>query len=89
MILSRSREDGENERVRKVFDSVVKSLEGYEYITSNIESINDHKGELEITLKVNCFHSLIYNIFMVFWEIECEYNVSLYFNNKCVYGNSL
>jgi len=89
MILSRSREDGENKRVKRVYDSVVKSLEGYEYITSNIESINDHKGDLEITLKVNDFNSLIYNAFMVFWEIECEYNVSLYFDGKCVYGNNL
>jgi hypothetical protein len=61
----------------------------YKYILDNVESINDHKGELEIILKSKINKELIYNIFMVFWELENELNISMYFKNKCIYGNQL
>lgn len=57
----------------------------------DIKTIRDHKGHLMIILKNDFKNDLeyIFSVFLVFWHLLNDYQVSIYFDGFCVYGDNL
>ena len=78
--------DHVNERLI-VINQKIKQVDST--VFEKIESINDHKGDLKISLKdgvTQYDYEYIYSLFFVFWSLENECNVSIIVDHIYVYG---